>query len=206
MDKQTLKARSALDGYQLELDGFHLVEISDTQLISLSFSPSNAENAKAQFSELFSITAPEVGNLAKSTQDEEAAYKIEPALLGLQRDQYWLLTTQKSSDLLAALISVKDPLFYTSDQSDGWSLLSVSGQHTPQVMERVCQLDLHHSVFDNMTVARTSIEHMSAVIFRSTQSGFMILTPRSLAHSLVHALEHTAKHVIAEESLATHSS
>jgi heterotetrameric sarcosine oxidase gamma subunit len=86
----------------------------------------------------------------------------------------------------------------TTDQSDGWSALHLSGALMPQVMSRLCPLDFRLAVFKPGQAARAQLGHMNA-IFWAIDDGLMILTFRSMAKTawdeLAHALHALAARV-----------
>ena len=184
--KATLQARPALDNYHFELNGFCVTEMPDTALLSIGFSPADSSKANKILSERFSVVVPPVGNSVSSTNY---------TLLALQRDQYWLLCSDTSINTTEVCEQLTANSLCITDQSDGWALLELKGEHCCAVLERLCALDIDEAVFNVGQLARTSIEHINTVLLRSEINRFLVLTPRSSAHSFVHAFEHTAKHV-----------
>ncbi len=83
-----------------------------------------------------------------------------------------------------------------TDQSDAWAQIILSGAACPAIMERLCHIDTSAAAFPIGSVARTSIEHMGAIIARikpaaRQNDAFLILTPRSSAGDMAHALAQT---------------
>lgn len=82
-----------------------------------------------------------------------------------------------------------EPAIFLNDQSDSWMMLRMSGTRCRQALERICPLDLHPDMFELDDVARTVMEHLSVVILRESEDGFLLLSPRSSARSFVHEIE-----------------
>jgi len=83
---------------------------------------------------------------------------------------------------------------WATDQSDGWVAIRIAGEASRAVMEKVCGLDLHASVFPTGAAARTPIEGMGALIAcEDAENGtFVIFFQRSSARSFMEHLRHAA--------------
>nr|WP_292767212.1 sarcosine oxidase subunit gamma family protein [Mesorhizobium sp.] len=79
-----------------------------------------------------------------------------------------------------------------SEQSDGRSLLRISGARSRDLLAKVCSLDLHPAVFPQWAAAATSIDHTSVNLWRSTdrdgEAVFHLLVFATFAESLWHTL------------------
>ncbi|MDJ0937719.1 MAG: sarcosine oxidase subunit gamma family protein, partial [Kiloniellales bacterium] len=76
-----------------------------------------------------------------------------------------------------------------TEQSDAWASLRLEGPATRAVLEKLCPLDLHPGAFPPGATARTTLEHLSAIVTsRDDRGSFSILTPRSSAGSFLHHL------------------
>jgi sarcosine oxidase subunit gamma len=79
-----------------------------------------------------------------------------------------------------------------SEQSDGRSLIRISGARSRDMLAKVCSLDLHPTVFPVGTAAATSIDHTSVNLWRGADAGgeatFHLLVFTSFAESLWHTL------------------
>ena len=76
-----------------------------------------------------------------------------------------------------------------TDQSDGWTTLSLSGAAAADVLARLVPLDLRLAACPVGTALRTQVNHMNAVILRTGDYGFEILVFRSMARTAWHELE-----------------
>ena len=63
---------------------------------------------------------------------------------------------------------------YTTDQTDVWVVLEISGPETSAALERLCPLDL--GLFEDGTAARTVMEHMGAMIVQLSADRFLLLS------------------------------
>ncbi|MCB1464492.1 MAG: hypothetical protein KDJ90_19220 [Nitratireductor sp.] len=80
------------------------------------------------------------------------------------------------------------------DQSDGWLAIRITGGKSREVMEKLCGIDLHASVFPGGSAARAPVEGMIALIVceDDTNGTFMILFQRSSARSFLEHVRHAA--------------
>ena len=87
------------------------------------------------------------------------------------------------------------PLKHITDQTDAWVILEISGESSREALERICQVDLDKNVFQLDGMARTSMEHMSAIIISKADDTFYLMSASSSAKSFLHAVELSAQHV-----------
>ncbi|MGQ0565733.1 MAG: sarcosine oxidase subunit gamma [Gemmobacter sp.] len=74
----------------------------------------------------------------------------------------------------------------TTDQTDGWVALSLSGPSAADVLMRLVPLDLR--AFAPGDAARSGLNHMPLILWRDA-AGFTILTFRSMARTAWHEIE-----------------
>ena len=82
---------------------------------------------------------------------------------------------------------------YTTDQTDAWVCLEISGPETILALERLCPLDIAR--FTDGTAARTVMQHMGALIIRLSADRFLLLSARSSAASFLQAVETSYRNV-----------
>lgn len=75
------------------------------------------------------------------------------------------------------------------DQSDAWAVVRLEGAAAEDVLARLVPVDLRARAFKRGHTVRTQVEHMMASITRTGPNAFMIMTFRSMAHTLVHELK-----------------
>ena len=87
------------------------------------------------------------------------------------------------------------------DQSDGWAPLMLTGEQAPDVLARLCPVDLRPSAFGPGSAARTMLGHASVLLVAEAE-GVLILVPRSMATHAVEEIGRAMEAVAARASLA----
>ena len=117
-----------------------------------------------------------------SMSDTHAALWIAP-------DQIFVLSFDRSAaahgDLTQKLVGAG----YIADQTDGWIVLDLSGPGSIPALERLCMVDISQDAFPVGSVARTAMEHMSAIVWRKDAQSYWLLSAKSSAESFIHAVE-----------------
>jgi sarcosine oxidase subunit gamma len=181
---ETLKARTPLDGLRRRFDGIEIAEPPQMGLVSLA-PPQGGEAAlEAALGEAYGLDLPEVGR-----SHEVGGVR----LLGVQRDQFWLIWPHETPDALAEARARLGEAAYMTDQSDAWAMLRLFGSRAPLALERICMLDLE--ALPDGAVARTLMEHLGIILLREGREAFLLLSARSSARSFLHAVETSARNV-----------
>ena len=104
-------------------------------------------------------------------------------------DRQWFVTGHEG-----AMPGAVEKAGYATDQSDGWIAIRITGEKTRDVMEKLCGIDLHASVFPTGATARAPIEGMISVIACEDAGAgtFVILFQRSSARSFLEHMRHAA--------------
>ncbi|WP_349768690.1 sarcosine oxidase subunit gamma [Rhodobacter sp. NTK016B] len=89
----------------------------------------------------------------------------------------------------------------TTDQSDGWAWLTVSGPDAVSVLARLCPLDLRAQSFAVGSAARSMLAHMQAIMIRTGEDSFELGVFRSMAESLLHDLTGAMRGLAARDAL-----
>jgi len=177
-----LETNALLGGYSREFDGVALRELDDLAIVSLAI-PLGAEKQAAQrLEKTYGIQFPAVGKTAV-TKDAKTRF------LRLGQDQLFAIFTHPTADAQKTITSQLEQSFYTTDQTDVWVALELSGENAVRALERICPVDLHPSAFENGDVARTSMEHLGTIIVRIESDHFILLSASSSAGSFLHAVE-----------------
>ena len=98
-----------------------------------------------------------------------------------------------SHEDIAGLVkdAVKDAASVT-EQTDGWVRFEVTGARVPDMLERLCNVDVR--AMQAGQAVRSQIEHLGTfVLCQKAGAAFSLITLRSAAASMVHALETAAK-------------
>ena len=77
----------------------------------------------------------------------------------------------------------------TTDQSDAWAIVRLSGADAEAVLARLVPVDLRAVQFPEGSVAKTMLAHLSVSVSRVGADAFEIWAMRSMAKTLVHDLE-----------------
>lgn len=179
-----LTAISPLGGYSQDFDGVSVSEITTKAMVSIAIPSANNEAFAATLRATYEVDRPAMGRITESTVNQAC-------FLGLQQDQLFVLFDDREGDAvrhIAGYINQKASLAYLSDQSDSWVMLRLSGERSRDALERICPLDLDPIAFPVGSVARTSMEHMSAMILHDSDGSYVLMGLRSYAQSFLHAI------------------
>ncbi|MES2667381.1 MAG: sarcosine oxidase subunit gamma family protein [Pseudomonadota bacterium] len=176
-----LIAKSALDGRQLTLGGVTLAEVDVGPITSVALYPGGAKPANKGLKPLgLSMPGP-----------NEMQTKGAARIIWTGRDQAFLLGVAAPVLEGAAV----------TDQSGGWTCLSITGPASVEVLARLLPLDLRLAAFPVGTAARAPLNHMNAVVIRSGDTSFDLLVFRSMARTAWHELAEAAQAVAARAAV-----
>ncbi len=187
MPEFSLTAVPALGGYDRDHHGIRLRELTDLAIVSVALALAPAPDggtagAEKAVGTAFGTTLPPVGRTVMS--------QVAGARLArLARDQLLVFFTNPSPDAEPVIAARLPRDTCTTDQSDVWVGLEISGPGARAALERICPLDLHPAVFATGDAARTMMEHLGVLILRIGPDTFMLLSARSSVGSFLHALE-----------------
>ncbi len=174
-----LIAKSALDGRSLTLAGVTLAEASVGPITSIALLPGAAKEVTKALKPL-GLTFPKPLHFA-----EKAGARI----VWTGRDQAFLIGVAPPALEGAAV----------TDQSDGWTVLAVSGAAAVDVLARLVPMDLALAAFPVGRVLRTQLNHMNAVILRTGDYAVEIMVFRSMARTAWHEVQ-TAMEMVGARS------
>jgi len=180
-----LSATSSLDGYDKEIGTIRLREISNQSLIAMAIPLSEETKFKNSIKNIFGLKMPSPNKSVKNK---------DTRIFSTQPDQIFALT-KRTADPEKSMAIGFDGSAYITDQTDAWVILEISGSSSREALERICQLDLDKEIFQLDSMARTSMEHMSAIIIRKADDTFYLMSASSSAKSFLHAVELSAQHV-----------
>lgn len=186
MDSLTLAPSSALGGIDRNYDGLRLQELTDLALVSAAIPRGGAEPFAASIETAYAAELPAVGRVTWSGDGHIRLLGLQPGLLFiLYEDQNGEIGPFARDHVADALGNVG----YTTDQSDSWVALRLSGPASRRALQYLCPLDLHPDRFPEDAVARTVMEHLGVIIIAEGPEGFLLLSARSSANSLLHAVD-----------------
>ncbi|MEC8728186.1 MAG: hypothetical protein VXX58_05340 [Pseudomonadota bacterium] len=182
-----LTATSPLSAFTLKAPDAECKEQTGVAIISVSMAKSGARKLATAFKNLYGVALPKPGQYVMIK---------DGMILSSARDQFFVCQKATPETLLKTLTKQCSGAASMTDQSDAWAQIILSGAACPAIMERLCHIDTSVAAFPIGSVARTSIEHMGAIIARikpaaRQNDAFLILTPRSSAGDMAHALAHT---------------
>ena len=191
MAEFSLQAEPFLGGFQKDYGTVTIKEVTDRAITSLALPLGGEANAEKAIKSALNLHLPEVG---MSTQSKDGA----TALLRLGKDQLFCLIEGKSDGHAAysALAKKLGDDVYTTDQSDVWVSLTVSGPDSLRALERICPINLHHDEFAVGALARTTMEHLGTIIYRSSEAEYALMSTSSSAQSFLHAIQTSIENVL----------
>ena len=188
MGEFNLKPEPFLGGYERDFGSISIKELNQQAVVSFAIPNGGETKAKKTLEKLFVVSCPKVGESELSKDGSLRLMRLGP-------DQLFCLISDQP-DTHAAYRDIDQKLsqdIYTTDQSDVWVCLEVSGPQTLKAMERICPIDLHPDHFKINSVAQTTMEHLGTIILRSAKNTYVLLSASSSANSFLHTLETSIK-------------
>ncbi|WP_138934864.1 sarcosine oxidase subunit gamma [Roseovarius arcticus] len=182
----TLTAAPPLAGYDRRFGDIHLIAPTDLAIVSIALPLGAEDAAKKAIKTAFGIALPEMGMSAV------AKYKTS-VIMRLGVDQAFVLFPSATPDAERQIAAKLKGAAYTTDQTDGWCALQISGPGALRALERICPVDLHPAAFAVNAIARTVMEHMGAIVARTGEDTYLLLSASSSAKSFLHAVEVSAQ-------------
>ena len=169
--------------------GLTVGEVRDFQLVLLlarrGQSAAMRKTAKTQF-------GSDPGSDAKSVDGKNGC-----TLIWSGPDQFYVLTPSAKAKKVADLRTKFAKSASLSDQSNGRSLIRMSGPRVRDCLAKLLSIDLHPEVFAVGDAAATQMAHMAVNIWRDKDDVFHVLVFTSFAESLWRAiLDHGAEYGI----------
>ena len=180
MGNSLLASRSALDGLHLEFDHCVLTERVDLALISVAIPLGGGDALAAKISDTWGLRLPRP-TLSAQSDDMRA--------MPLTADQFMLVFPPDATLTEASVQATLQDVGYTTVQTDAWVILELSGPGATTALERICPVDLDAAAFPVDAAARTTMEHLGALVLRTGADRFLLMSARSSAASFLHAVE-----------------
>ncbi len=179
--------RTAILGFPgRTIGGITLRERADLALVSLALPRGREAAAEMAIDSAFGISLPEPGRSVTNG---------EHWLIWMAPDQMMLVFEDDSPlaehDIWASLKGA----CYTTNQTDGWVVLSLSGPGARNALNRLCPVDLHNEAFSVGAATRTMMEHMGAMVLRDGSESFLLFSASSSAASFLEAVEEAIRFV-----------
>ncbi|MBZ0123870.1 MAG: sarcosine oxidase subunit gamma [Roseovarius sp.] len=177
-----LTASSPLGGFDRDFGPVRLRELTGLAIVSVALPLGAEDAAMVALNRAFGCDMPAPGASALSKDGRERLLRLAP-------DQLFVLFDHATPDAEAHVAARLDGAAYTTDQTDGWVGLEMSGPGCRAALERICPVDLHPKAFAVGQFARTAMEHLGAIVLRSDDDRFVLLSASSSAGSFLHAVE-----------------
>lgn len=184
----TLTAAPPLAGYDRSFGDIALKAPEDLAIVSIALPLGGEDAAKKAIKTAFGVALPEVG-ISVVAKDKSRR------IMRLGSDQAFILFPCPTPDAEPQVAAKLKGATYTTDQSDGWCALQISGPGARRALERICPVDLHPEAFTVNAVARTLMEHLGAIVTRTGEDSYLLLSASSSAKSFLHAVELSAQNV-----------
>lgn len=182
MPEFSLISAPPLAGYDHSIGDITLSAPADLALVSVALPLGGEAAAKKAIKSAYGSDLPEVGKSC-------ATAKGNATLLRMASDQSFVMFTHDAPDAERVVAAKLKGAAYTTDQTDVWCALEISGAGARRALERICPLDLHDDAFAVMDAARTTMEHLGVIIFRTAPERWLLLSASSSSGSFLHALE-----------------
>ena len=178
----TLVSAPPLSGYDQSFDGVTLKAPADLAIVSLAL-PLGGETAAAKsVKTAYGATLPEIGTSTLSKDGNARLVRLSP-------DAAFVIFTHATPDAEPHVAKKLKGAAYTTDQTDVWTGLEITGPRARTALERICPIDLHPDSFAIGDAARTTMEHLGTLIVRTGDDTFLLLSGSSSAKSFLHAIE-----------------
>jgi len=178
----TLTSAPPLAGTNITIGDAALTAPANLAVVSVALPLGNETAAEKAIKTAYGAALPDIG---KSAMSKDGAAR----LVRLGRDQAFVIFTHATPDAEPTVQARLRGKAYTTDQTDVWSGLEISGAGSRAALERICPLDLHPDSFAKGDAARTTMEHLGVLIIRTGQDTFLLLSASSSAGSFLHAVE-----------------
>lgn len=182
MPEFTLTSAPPLAGYDQSFDGVKLGAPVDLAIVSIALPLGGEVAAEKAIKSAYGAALPAPG---KSVLSKDGLAR----LVRLSSDAAFVIFTHATPDAEPHVAEKLKGAAYTTDQTDVWSALEISGAKARTALERICPIDLHPDAFTDGDAARTSMEHLGTLIIRTGGDAFLLLSASSSAKSFLHAVE-----------------
>ncbi|MEI4234319.1 sarcosine oxidase subunit gamma [Roseovarius sp. D22-M7] len=183
----TLTSWPPLAGTDMTLAGVRLWAPTDLAVVSLALPLGREDAAMAAIKAAHGTALPEIGK-SVVTADGVRLIRLAP-------DLAFAVFTHATPDAERVVAERLGGAVYTTEQTDVWVALGLSGPDARRALERICMLDLHSDAFAVDDAARTVMEHLGVLILRTGADDYLLLSASSSAMSFLHALETSLRNI-----------
>lgn len=183
----TLTAKPPLAGTDRTVAGVRLWAPADLALVSIALPLGHEDAAQDAIEAAYGVALPEIGKSVITPEDTR--------LIRLAPDLAFAVLIHATPDAERVVAEHLGSAVYTTDQTDVWAALGLSGAGARSALERICMLDLHPDAFAVDDAARTMMEHLGVLILRTGADEYLLLSASSSARSFLHAVETSLRNI-----------
>ena len=176
-----------LAGYDQSFEGVTLKAPADLAIVSMALPLGGEAAAEKAIKTAFGADLPEVG--------KSVVGKGDVRLVRLSLDSAFAIFTHATPDAEPHVAGKLKGAAYTTDQTDVWAGLEISGPRARIALERICPLDLHDDGFAVGAAKRTVMEHLGTIIWRLGAQEWRLMSASSSAGTFLHAIETSVENV-----------
>ena len=180
-----LTTSTPLNGYEAIIGEVSLKE-SAPEIFSFSIPKKMQRNVNAIIKKLLKFEPLSIGQSVVNKSENIR-------LIRNSVDQYLILFENESE--VNPIMGSLAQSFYTTEQSDAWAGVLISGKQAPLCLERICPLDLSEKAFPVGTAVRTLMEQLNVLIIKTGREDFTLFSGSSSAISFLEAIEISARNI-----------
>ena len=192
----SLTAQSPLGGYNMIIDGTSLIEVTGLSMVSVAPLAGSQAAFQTAIAKLFRTDKSDSPKPSATMALDQSGKQLCILMPSAQNQWFLCFDDDGTNPIDAAKTLIGKSLskqMAMTDQSDSWVILALSGPQSRQTLARICPIDCGVSAMPIGTTARTSMEHLGAIITRRPDEGdhqpcFWLLSARSSAASFLHAI------------------
>ena len=182
----TLKALPVLDGFDHDFDGTRLRELTEMAAVAVSVPKGGEAALGKKMKSAFGGGIPAMG---------ESYAGAGGRVMAFAGDQFMVLFDHAPHSGVPVIAEKLGETGYYVEQTNNWVFLELSGPLARAALERICAVNTDPTKFPVDRAERTSMEHMGAILCRTGEDTFLIMSASSTAGSFLHALETSVKFV-----------
>ncbi|MEM1149022.1 MAG: sarcosine oxidase subunit gamma [Pseudomonadota bacterium] len=187
MGSITLTPAPPLGGLDQAFGANRVVERHDLALVSLALPLGGVEAVSAKMRAAWDLAMP-----GPSITTQAGAWRA----VSMTPDQILLMCPGEGTETEGRVQDALDGQGYTTNQTDAWVCLEVSGPDTLRALERICPINLALAAFPVGASARTAMEHLGALIIRLGEDRFLLCSASSSAPSFAHSVTVSFENVV----------
>ena len=187
MPEYTLISDPPLAGVNESYGDMALRAPADMAIVSIALPLGGEDAAEKAVTSAYGVGLPEVGKTTSAKGGE--------TLMRLSSDLAFVIFTHATPDANTVVQDKLKVAAYTTDQTDVWTALELSGPGSRRALERICPLDLHENGFAVGEAKRTVMEHLGTIIARTDSDTWLLMSASSSAGTFLHAIETSIKNV-----------